>query len=215
MTRRRLVVALEAGIPDPELEAAVALARSLDAELLGLFVEDLDLLRFAALPFAHEIGTASAARRRLDPAALERDLRAHALEAERRLSGVASRVQVPSAFRVARGVAHVELLAAAATEAARDVLRLLLLGDGESPATRWAEEARARLAQEASAWRLDLVLAADLAELGDALHAGLPGVVVLRGDPAVLAQRGLPDLLRASAMPVLVLPRRAALPRRT
>jgi single-stranded-DNA-specific exonuclease len=72
VTRRRIVIALESGIPEPELEAAVALARGLDAELLGLFVEDLDLLRFAALPFAHEIGLASAVRRRLDPAALER-----------------------------------------------------------------------------------------------------------------------------------------------
>jgi hypothetical protein len=213
MTRRRLVVALEAGIADPELEAAVALASSLDAELLGLFVEDLDLLRFAALPFAHEIGFGSAARRRLDPASLERDLRAHAAEAERRLAGAAARERVPSAFRVARGVAHAELLAAAA-ESASDVLRLLLLGDGESTATRWAEEARARLARDAAAWRLDLVLAADLAELGAALRAGAPGVVVLRADPDVLAQRGLPDLLRASAVPVLVLPRRAAAPRR-
>ena len=209
MTRPRLVVALQAGIADPELEAAVALAGSLGAELLGLFVEDLDLLRFAALPFAHEIGIGSAARRRLDTAALERDLRAHAAEAERRLASFAARVRIPSAFRVARGVAHAELLAAAAAQGASDVLRLLLLGDGESPATRWAEEARARLAREAAAWRLDLVLAADLAELGAALRVGTPGVVVLRADPAVLAQRGLPDLLRASATPVLVLPRRA------
>jgi len=213
MTRRRIVVALESGVPDSELEAAAAFARSLDAELLGLFVEDLDLLRFAALPFAHEIGVASATRRRLDPASLERDLRAHAAEAERRLAGAAARERVPSAFRVARGVAQAELLAAAA-ESASDVLRLLLLGDGDSPATRWAEEACARLAQGAAAWRLDLVLAADLAELGAALQGGAPGVVVLRADRAVLAQRGLPDLLRASAAPVLVLPRRAAATRR-
>jgi len=214
VTRRRLVVALQGGIPQPELEAAGGLARSLDAELVGLFVEDLDLLRFAALPFAREIGFASAARRRLDPASLERDLRAHAAEAERRLAQVAARAQVPSAFRVARGVAHAELLAAAAAEAARDVLRLLLLGDGESAATHWAEEARARLAQGAPAWRLDVVPAADLDELGAALRAGAPGVVVLRADPSVLLQRGLADLLRASAAPVLVLSRRAAAPRR-
>lgn len=209
MTRRRIVVALEAGTPDRELEAVVALARGMDAELLGLFVEDLDLLRFAALPFAHEIGGASAARRRLDPASLERDLRAHAAEAERRLAGVAARVQVPSIFRVTRGVVHAELLAAAATESASDVLRLLLLEDGETSAARWAEEARTRLALGAAAWRLDIVLAADLAELGAALQAGAPGVVVLGADPAVLARRGLSDLLRASATPVLVLPRRA------
>lgn len=172
MTRRCVVVALEAGIPDPELEAAVALARSADAELLGLFVEDLDLLRFAALPFAHEIGTASAARRRLDTASLERELRAHALEAERRLAGVAARGRVPSAFRVARGLLLDVLIAEAAqlAAAAEEEIRLLLLGDGGSARARWTEQVRAELAARESAPRLRVEHAAGAAELGRLQH---------------------------------------------
>lgn len=168
MTRRRIVIALASGTSDPELEAAVALARSLDAELLGLFVEDLDLLRFAALPFAHEIGTASATRRRLDSASLERELRAHAAEAARRLAGAAARERVPSAFRVARGLLLDVLLAEAGglATAAQEEIRLLLLGDGGSARARWTEQVRAELAARESVPRLRVEHAADAAELG-------------------------------------------------
>jgi hypothetical protein len=205
VTAQRIVVALDPRTRPGDLDAAAALAGSIGAELLGLFVEDQDLLHFASLPFAHEIGAASASRRRLDMASIERDLRAQAAEAERRLAGAASRVRVQSEFRVARGAAHAELLAAAA-QAASDVLQLLLLGDGESDAVRWAEEARARLAQHASACQLNVVPTADLAELGAALHAGAPGVVVLLLDPAVLSRAELRDILRATQAPVLLLP---------
>jgi hypothetical protein len=206
MTAHRIVVALDARTRPGDLEAAAALAGGIGAELLGLFIEDQDLLHFASLPFAHEIGHASAARRKLDVAAIERDLRARAREAERRLAGVAARIRVPSAFRVARGAAHAELLSAAAAKAASDVLQLLLLGDGESAATRWAEEARSRVAQSTLARRLDVVLAADLDELGVALQAGAPGVVVLLLDPAVLSRAELHEVLRATQAPVLLVP---------
>jgi hypothetical protein len=107
---------------------------------------------------------------------------------------------------VARGAAHAELLSAAAAKAASDVLQLLLLGDGESAATRWAEEARSRVAQSTLARRLDVVLAADLDELGVALQAGAPGVVVLLLDPAVLSRAELHEVLRATQAPVLLVP---------
>ncbi len=45
------------------LEAAADLAAASSAELCGLFVEDLNLLRLAGLPFAHEIEFASATPR--------------------------------------------------------------------------------------------------------------------------------------------------------
>mgnify|MGYP006208676469 CR=1 FL=1 len=61
--------------------AAIArLAREMQAELLGLFIEDAELLRFAALPLAAEIGFPSAAHRKLDPASMERALRAPAAQ---------------------------------------------------------------------------------------------------------------------------------------
>lgn len=212
MNARRIVLGLEAGMSARELEASAQLAQRVDAELLGLFVEDADLLRFAELPFALEIGLASAQRRRPDAAALQREMRELAAEAERALAGIAARVPVRWSFRVARGHAATELLAAAA-EAAREDLRLLLLGDGDSPVTRWAEAACARRAGAGAAPRLELVLAADVDELAAALKAAAPGVVVLRAEASLLEQRGLPDLLQSSAASVLVLPARLTLPR--
>jgi hypothetical protein len=59
-------------------EAVARLAQELEAEFLGLFIEDADLLRFASLPFAREVGFPSAELRAVDVAVLERQLRAQA-----------------------------------------------------------------------------------------------------------------------------------------
>lgn len=207
----RIVIELAPGLrARGSLEAAAALADRLGAELVGLYIEDPDLLRFAALPFAHEIGHASAVRRRTDVSAIERSLRAHADEAQRSLASAAERSAIRWSFRVARGIAATELLAAAlgaAAEAVSREVRLLLLGDGSSPAARWAEAARSR--SGADAMRLSVVHTADLAELAGALQHDLPSVVVLLGDEDVLSQRDLQALLRETAAPVLVLPTHA------
>lgn len=206
MSRARVVVGLEAGTPPRELAAAAALAGQVGAELVGLFMENLDLLRFAALPFASEIGIASAARRKPDVGAMERSMRAVAEQARRRLEAAAAESAIACSFQVRRGV-PVDALLAAATEALAGAaeIRLLLLGDGESPAARWAERARSRMA---STRRVQVVHAAGLAELGQALREALPGVVVLRGDQARLAAGDLQSLLRSSPAPVLILPGR-------
>jgi hypothetical protein len=209
MTHRRVVVGLGAATARRELEAAATLAGRIDAELVGLFVEDAELLRFAALPFAHEIGFASAQRRRLEVPALERAMRAHAADAERTLAGTAGRTALRWSFRVARGVVAVELIAAATGRIDPEgALRLLLLGDGGSPVTRWAEEACASFAQGEAAARPELVRAANLAELAAELRGGASGVLVLRAEESLLSQQGLQDLLHETAVPVLVLPTR-------
>jgi hypothetical protein len=64
------------------------LARELEAELLGLFIEDVELLRFAALPFAREIGLASASMRALSVSELERQFRRQARELEREIAAI-------------------------------------------------------------------------------------------------------------------------------
>ncbi len=211
MTHRRIVVGLGAVTRRRELEAAASLAGRIDAELVGLFVEDAQLLRFAALPFAREIGMASARRSRLDVPALERAMRAHAADAERALAGAAEGTAPRWSFRVARGIVAAELIAAATGQLDADsALRLLLLGDGESPVRRWAEEACETLARGEAVPRPELVHAANLAELAAALQGGASGVLVLRtGDPA-LSEQGLQDLLYLSASPVLVLPASAS-----
>jgi hypothetical protein len=111
---RRIVVAVEGGRRGrAALEAAATLAARMHAELLGMFVEDVNLLHLAGLPFAREVGAASVTRRALDVAGMERSLRALASEAQRTLETLAARAPVPWSFRVARGSLMAELLAAA------------------------------------------------------------------------------------------------------
>jgi hypothetical protein len=112
---RRIVVRVESAPQDrAALQAAADIAARMQAELVGLFIEDIDLLHFAALPFAREVGFPSATRRSLDVSAMERSLRSLAGEARRALAEIAGRMPLRWSFRVARGSASVELLAAAA-----------------------------------------------------------------------------------------------------
>jgi nucleotide-binding universal stress UspA family protein len=94
------------------MKTAVALASRMEAELLGLFVEDVNLLRLAALPFAREVSFFPATTRRLDSAGMERALRAQASWAEAALLEAADRQRVRCSFRVVRGEVTTQLLAA-------------------------------------------------------------------------------------------------------
>jgi hypothetical protein len=115
MTLQRIVVALDTGPrARAALEAAAELAARMQAELVGLFVEDVELLHFAGLPFAREVGYPSASLRPLDVAAMERALRAAAEEVQRTLAAVAARGPLSWSFRTARGAVPAELRAAAA-----------------------------------------------------------------------------------------------------
>jgi len=112
---RRILVALDASPHSlAALEAAAELAARLEAEVLGLFVEDVNLLRLAELPFTQEVCVSTTARRRLGVREIERDLRAQAARMRRTLEVYAERAQVRWSFRVTRGVISRELLAAAA-----------------------------------------------------------------------------------------------------
>lgn len=109
---RRIVVALDTSADSlAALEAAVALAALLEAELEGLFVEEEDLLRLAG-PTATEVDLLSGRRRPLERASLERQLRARAGRARRALERTAARVRVRWSFRTVRGRVDAELLAA-------------------------------------------------------------------------------------------------------
>jgi nucleotide-binding universal stress UspA family protein len=111
---RRIVVALDASDDSQAaLEAASELAAVLRAELLGLFVEDINLLRLAELPGASEIVYASGSARALDLPRLERALRMQAAELERALASAAEMTNVRWTFRVARGQVATEVLATA------------------------------------------------------------------------------------------------------
>ncbi len=113
-TIRRILVALDASLHSlAALEAASELADALKAELVGIFVEDVNLLRLAGLPFAREVGYLAGVDRPLDSLIMERALRIQAEEARRTLAGVARRRQIRWSFRVVRGQVATELLSAA------------------------------------------------------------------------------------------------------
>jgi len=112
--RRRLVVALGGGrLAEDMLEAMGELAAAMEAELAGLFVEDINLLRLAGLPFARAFSQERPGEQRLETGALEEALRAQARAAERALAAVAARAGVPYSFRVTRGLLESALLEAA------------------------------------------------------------------------------------------------------
>jgi nucleotide-binding universal stress UspA family protein len=110
----RILVAVDASpLSLAALEAAAELAASLQAELLGLYIEDINLLRAADSPFAREVGHFSGAVRDLDSQKLQRQLRSQANRVRRRLSQLAQRSQIRWSFRVVRGIIEAELLSAA------------------------------------------------------------------------------------------------------
>lgn len=111
---RRILVALDASTHSlAALEAAATLAAAAEAELLGIFVEDTNLLRLARMPFARQIIFPSAIAEPLDTTRIERELRVQAERARKALATTAERVQVRSSFRVVRGQIAPEVLAAA------------------------------------------------------------------------------------------------------
>ncbi|MBI2312267.1 MAG: universal stress protein [Betaproteobacteria bacterium] len=174
---RRILVALDTSRRGAAaVRAAAELAAAVQAELLGLFVEDINLLRLADLPFAREMGLHSAASRPLDFAAVEQALRAQAAQVERLLARAAERQRLRWSFQVTRGQVVAEVLAVARDvdlvvvgkagrsigarlggaghrEAARGEAvparrPLVLVFDGSEPAAR-ALRLAARLAREA------------------------------------------------------------------
>jgi nucleotide-binding universal stress UspA family protein len=112
---KRILLALDASTHSlASLDTAAELARRLNAELRGLFVEDIDLLRMAELPFAAEIGGFSLTLRHIRLPDLEMQLRAQASHMRKMMAAVAAREGVPWEFRVVRGPVASEIILAAA-----------------------------------------------------------------------------------------------------
>ncbi|MEA3341310.1 MAG: universal stress protein [Chloroflexota bacterium] len=146
LTIRRILVALDASHHSLEaLEAAADLAAGLAAELEGLFVEDINLLRAAGLPAAREVRYPFDDDVRLDMARMERQLRAQAEQARRALAAACERRGIKWSFRVTRGEITPEVLAAA-LEA-----DLLILGRASRPLVRRARLGSTALAAAAQA----------------------------------------------------------------
>jgi nucleotide-binding universal stress UspA family protein len=138
-TIRRILVALDASPSSlAALEAAVTLAGRMQAEILGLFVEDVELLRTAESPYAREILYPSAQEAPVSRLSMESTLRTQAEQARSSLTRAAQRANVPCSFRCVRGQVTAELLAAAART---DLIALGKLG--------WSLGARFRIGSTA------------------------------------------------------------------
>lgn len=110
---RRILVALDASPHSmAALQAAAELASRLGAELSGIFVEDINLVRLADMPFAREVSHYSSTLTKFDRQQMERELRAQAGRARRALAIMAERSRLRSSFHVTRGVIASELLQA-------------------------------------------------------------------------------------------------------
>jgi len=112
---RRILVGLDASPQSlAALRAAVELSVKLEAELLGLFVEDIDLLRLADSPYARDLLLPTAKEMPLDRSSMERKFKAQAEQVRRALEAVASQAKATWSFRVVRGSVPSEILTAAA-----------------------------------------------------------------------------------------------------
>ncbi len=111
---RRILMAVDS---TPEnlftIESVANLAARLEAELLGLFVEDIDLLRLAEHPEASAVSLLSAGRQHLTLGTVQQALRAQAARGRRAVEEAAARRRVRSSFQVRRGRVATEVLALA------------------------------------------------------------------------------------------------------
>jgi nucleotide-binding universal stress UspA family protein len=101
---RRITVTLDASESGrPPLETAARLAAILGAELEGVFVEDINLIRLSGLPFLREFRPWSIADEQISSQRMQRELRTLARRAEQMLERVASESGVPWSFQVWQG----------------------------------------------------------------------------------------------------------------
>ena len=111
---RRILVALDASPHSlAALQAAADLASRLDAEVMGLYVEDIRLLRLAEFPLAREMTFFTESPRMFDRQMAELQLRVQAREARRALERLAARGRFRWSFRVVQGSVPKEVLTAA------------------------------------------------------------------------------------------------------
>lgn len=123
---RRIAITLDAFQASAQaLEQAVRLAERMGAQLEGIFIEDIDLIQIAGLPFLREVRSASRSEEAINLARIEQELRVLARRAERSLGELASQHNVSWSFRIWRGSIDSDLLSA---DIQADVLALTRLG---------------------------------------------------------------------------------------
>jgi len=188
---RRILVALDASTSSlAALEEAAALAAAMQAELLGLFVEDINLVRIAGLPFARQLSYPSGAEEHMSSERIDRELRAQAEVARKALAAAAGRRHARWSFRTVRGQVTGEILAAASQT------DLVLLGkSGWSPARPVGSTALSLIAASPGAF---LLVPQEAPRTGPiaALFDGSHGSNDPQGDPQGDPRRALEAAIR-------------------
>jgi len=107
----RVCVALEAvSSGGTALDIAANLARELEAELAGFFIEDENVLRAAALPFARDVGFGSGVSRPMRPEEMQRALRTQAEALKTSLAATAGQLGVRWSFTTVAGAGVAPML---------------------------------------------------------------------------------------------------------
>ncbi len=115
-TTRRIAVALDASEQSQRVIALTAgIAAVLRAELEGVFIEDIAVLRAVGLPFQREFRLTSRGEARIDSMRMARELRASARGVRALLEASAQRVGCRWSFRAWRGDLEAEILSAASS----------------------------------------------------------------------------------------------------
>lgn len=194
---QRILVALDASPHSySALEAAISVAVRMQAELQGLFVEDVVVCRLTESSSCQEIGLFTASKRQLDGEELSRQLRTRAVKVRRHFQILTDRAGLRGTFREARGQVSAEVLAAAVNA---DVV---ILGKGA-----WAAVDTGRLGPEVRKVLSRLRGSALILQAGSRLQ--LPMLVVYDGSPladdALLTAASLAEKVSGGKITVLVL----------
>ena len=106
----QILLALDAASENQDaLESAITLAAQLRAELIGLFVEDIELLRSAQLPFTSEVVADSGEERSFTSNHIEKSLRAWTNQMQALLTKEAQKANIKCSFRTVKG-RHIDTL---------------------------------------------------------------------------------------------------------
>ncbi len=94
------------------LEVAAEMARIFEAELEGLFVEDINWFYLSHLPFMSEISEFTGTKREIGDLSMENEVRAQIKRLRRAFQKTGERTQIKYTFRTVRGKVENELITA-------------------------------------------------------------------------------------------------------
>lgn len=141
----RVLVLLDGSRPSfAALEAAAEIAQSRGAEVLGIYVEEINLLRTAGYAFALEVGASSGQARPLDTGRIEARMQSLADQCRQGLEQAMTQRGIRQALKRCRGQVVSEVLSLAQPD---DLLILGRVGWSAAPGARLGSTARTLVRQ--------------------------------------------------------------------